>query len=137
MKTVLLVLGASLIFGTSAYAKTVTFSCGPKVYQCYDSGNGPMCNWLFLASSIYTMPLVMDSGPILPTSVWRATYRNVIDNHFLTLNVAYDGEISLNASLDARNVVAETSGNISIDVALRNHYYGRGFFCSGFSVSNN
>ncbi len=135
-----LVIAAGLGLSGSVFAATVNFTCGPKVFGCsgppMPGGNGG-CQWRYLGGSTYTLP--MSPAPLPPNpgskSAWSAVYRDAIDGHYLTVEMLYDGKMTLSGTLNAQTVIAESSGVDWMDLSVRNQNYGRGFVCSGFKVT--
>lgn len=122
--------------GFSALAHEANVSCTPKFYSC-QAGN--VCGWQNMADMPEArIEFVQDlnyPAPHYPYEVWRGGYRANYDGHVLFLDLVYStvdkrNPISVNASLSTPNVIAESSGKKSVNVALRNGNYGRGFSCT-------
>jgi hypothetical protein len=134
---------ASLILGffvaTPLWATQVDLTCFAKAYVCTTTQNGYSCAWQTRQPSYEaTLDLVQDPNypnQDFPYQVFRAKYEASVDNHKLTLDFFYSDHdlthpLKVYANLNARTVMAETSGTDRIDIALRNQNYGRGFICT-------
>jgi hypothetical protein len=122
--------------GFSAAAVEVSFKCSPKAFSCAPGGD---CRWTEMYEGVLTT-VRLDQDDLNP-GVHRARYQSMIDGHQLTLDFRYNEEnqnnpLKVNAYLGAANVMAESSGNDRVDVALRNNNYGRGYVCSHIRVKN-
>lgn len=128
----------SLLFSALAslpvLAKQVEVVCTTKAYVCSTTD----CRWITTASptpALVTMfrdPNFPKEGS--PYELWYANYQNSYDRHFLTLKMEVKDygtrrPVQVKASLDAGNVIAESTGENSIEIGLRNQNYGRGFIC--------
>lgn len=132
MKSVLLLL--LVLGGVSASAFEVSFKCSPKAYACTPGG---ACRWTEMYQGIVTT--VRLDRDLSDRDVYRARYQSYLDNHQLTLDFRYDEKstnrpLRVNAYLGATNVMAESSGTNTIDIALRNNVFGRGFNCRQIQV---
>lgn len=120
--------------GFSASAAEVSFKCSPKSFACTPGG---ACRWTEMFEGIVTT--VRLERDLSDRDIYRARYQSVLDNHQLTLDFRYDEKsvnrpLRVNAYLGATNVMAESSGTNSIDIALRNNNFGRGFNCRQIQV---
>ncbi len=121
--------------GFSAFAHEADVNCTPKAYSC----GGNFCGWqngvdIPATKVIFEQDMNFPNAHY-PYEVWRGSYRMNYDGHLLTLNLLFStrdkrNPITVNAYLSTPNVIAESSGTKTIDVALRNGNYGRGFYCS-------
>lgn len=138
MKSLLLVF--CLVSGYAAAAKVVSFNCAAKVYGCHNGHNGVKCFWDTFEAQDYELPM-RESQNASGAPLYTARFQDSIDNHLLTLNIAWiEGQILqplyLRAKLDAGSVVSETTGSDKIDVSLRNDRFGRGYTCWNFQVND-
>lgn len=129
--SLLLVFGA---FSSVASAVEVSFKCSPKAFACSPNG---VCKWSELYAGIITT-ITLDRD-VADRDLYRARYQSNLDNHQLTLDFRYSEKnmsrpLRVNAYLGSTNVMAESSGTNSIDVALRNNVYGRGFNCRQIQI---
>lgn len=127
----------TISFASSAL--DVSFKCTGKAFTCYNGPAGYECRWnpIFEGPTL-TLPLKPDE--VDPNRGW-AYYQTNLDGHQLTLDFRYNQAnrlqpLKVKAYLAASNVMAESSGTESIDIALRNNSYGRGFVCSPIRVIN-
>ncbi|MBX3020679.1 MAG: hypothetical protein KF799_03310 [Bdellovibrionales bacterium] len=140
MKSALLALFL-LSAATPAFAMQVEVTCFPKAYSCNAFG----CGWQTIPTPMSrNLDLIRDinfPNSDFPYEVWRARMQTQYDGHLLTLNITYTSQdllhpLNVYANLNARSVIAETSGQNQIDVSLRNANYGRGFICSNIRLLN-
>lgn len=136
MKTLFILLCLGFSFG--AFAKQVAVQCHPKAYACIQTPLGLDCRWQTTAQGAEVIvQLNRDANypnAHYPYEVWRGQYYETYDGHALNLDLVYSTEnprnpVTVNASLTTPSVTAESSGKKSVDVALRNQNYGRGFIC--------
>jgi hypothetical protein len=127
--------------GAPLWAMQLNLTCFAKTYVCTTGPNGYSCSWQTVTPSYQaTLDLVRDPNypsADFPYEVYRARYQTTYDNHQLTLDVFYSDHdmthpMKVYANLNARTVMAETTGSDQIDIALRNQNYGRGFICTNF-----
>ncbi|NJM09563.1 MAG: hypothetical protein HC883_01285 [Bdellovibrionaceae bacterium] len=138
MKSILFILLASVLtsVAASASAMEVSLHCTPKAYSCLNGPKGPECSWAKLGRGFSTtVPLTQDlNNP----DVWRGRYQDNIDGHILTLNFRFNENglqpLRVDAYLAVSNVLGETTGTNSVEIALRNNVYGRGFNCKQIRV---
>lgn len=139
-----LLLFASFALGLPVWASQVDFTCHSKFYQCNPAPDGSYyCQWQTNLTEIHArVDLTPDPNypnPSYPYHVSRARFWTTYDNHTLTLDIVSSDHdqvhpLQISAHLDARTVIAESSGTDQVDVALRNQNYGRGFFCTNFRL---
>ena len=122
----------------SALAKQVELACATKAYTCSGPGG---CRWVVTGTptpvlmSMYRDPNYPNKDA--PYELYRATYHSNYDSHLMTLEMEVKTidpfqPVMVKATLDAGSVLAEASGQNEMDIALRNHSYGRGFSCTSF-----
>jgi len=128
-----------IVAGAFASAMEVTVKCTPKAYGCYNGPAGPECKWADLGEGL-PVTVVLNQTLHRP-EVWRGRYQTNLEGHFLTLDFVYNEDLRnrplrVNAFLATATVMAETTGTNSVEIALRNNTYGRGFTCNQIRVIN-
>lgn len=122
----------------SAFAKQVELACSTKAYSCSSPGG---CGWYPTGHQTPVMlPMFRDPNypnKDAPYELYRATYQTSYDRHLLTLVMEVKSldpfqPVTVKATLDAGNVVAEASGQNQMEISLRNHNFGRGYSCTSF-----
>lgn len=126
------------ISATSASAKQVELMCSTKAYTCGGPGG---CGWVITGTQVpVLLPMFRDPNypnKDAPYELYRATYQTNYDRHFMTLVMEVKTldpfqPVTVRATLDGGNVFAEAAGQNQMDIALRNHNFGRGFSCTSF-----
>lgn len=124
----------SALVSVPALAKQVEVVCTTKAYVCSTTD----CRWITTASpapalvTMYRDPNFPKEGS--PYELWYANYQISYDRHLLTLKMEVKDfgttrPVTVRASLDAGNVIAEATGQDAVEISLRNQNYGRGFIC--------
>jgi hypothetical protein len=138
-----LIMLSTLLFSAPLWALQVEVNCFSKFYQCAAGPGGMNCQWRTNPTPYGgILDMARDPAypnPSFPYQVWRTQYHASYDGHVLTLDFVYSDHdllhpLKVYANLNARTVMAETTGSDQIDIALRNQNYGRGFLCSGFRL---
>lgn len=128
----LLIILATLFAGP-AMAMDLGVTCDSKAYSCYRGPSGAECAWRKTSTTPqYRVIMGLDKD-----GVWRSNLNLNYDGHLMVMDFVYDPTqdhmpLRTFARLEARNVMAETSGSHFVDIALRNHGYGRGLECHIF-----
>lgn len=142
MKSTILAILLSLTAVPAAFAGQVEVTCFQKYYDCRPGG---FCGWNTIGQPIQrVVDLFRDTrypSSDFPYEVFRGQMRTSFDRHDLTLDFLQTTQDQLNplkvfATLDAGSVLAESSSTSTIDIALRNGSYGRGFLCTNFRLLN-
>ncbi len=118
------------LMGSAAMAKELAVTCDAKAYGCYRAPGGTECSWS-VTSRTPEFRVIMSEDR---QGVWRANLNLSYDGHLMVMDFVYDETrehvpLRTFARLEASNVMAESSGSHFVDVALRNHNYGRGLEC--------
>lgn len=140
---------AMLAAAVPAGARQAKVLCTTKAYSCLQTPDGSFeCGWRNTSDRFETrLTLIKNKNypnPEHPYEVWQTVFSPFYDGHQLHLRITNKlskdkngketSSLQLRARLDTPNVSAETSGNRSIDIALRNDNYGRGFYCPTIEI---